>query len=155
MSDKRFIYEGPHFSVEPLTTVTYRPEFFQAELDLESDVFHDIRKANGIEPAAINRSTARDLAEIREFFEKNGRNFHFLFADDGRLIGSILAVRNYIQCLSVARHFQREGYGARLSMDCCNRILAAGYPTVELDVLPGNLPAEQLYRKLGFEELAP
>ena len=153
MNDKRFIYEGQPFATEPLATVTWRPEFFQAELDLESDVFHDIRKANGIEPAAINRSSANDLAEIREFIENNGRSFHFLFADDGRLIGSILAVRNYIQCLSVAREFQRQGYGARLAMDCCNRILAKGYRAVELNVLPGNLPAEQLYRKLGFREV--
>lgn len=153
MNDKRFIYEGPPFTTEPLATVTWRPEFFQAELDLESDVFFELRRANGIEPAAINRSSERGRAEIREFFEKNGRNFHFLFADDGRLIGSILAVRNYIQCLSVARGFQRQGYGARLSMDCCNRILGKGYRAVELNVLPGNLPAEQLYRKLGFREV--
>jgi RimJ/RimL family protein N-acetyltransferase len=154
MADKRFIFKGAQFHDVNIKPVCYDPSFFQMELDLESDVFHELRLANGISPAKINESSGKVLEEIKNFFIKNRDTFYFLFIEDGQFIGSILYFDNYIQSLSVARKFQRQGYGEKLSKYCINRILENGYDCVELNVLHGNSKAEKLYRKLGFKEIA-
>ena len=131
MPDKRFIYKGGKFPDPGIDPVCYNPGFFQIELDLESDVFFELRRKNGIEPVRINQSSLKDLNEIRDFFAKNKGSFYFLFQENGDLIGSILHVRNYIQSLSISRKYQRQGYGERLSKYCISKILDKGYDCVE------------------------
>lgn len=153
MSEMRLIYKGKKFNDILIKPICYNPKFFQMELDLESDVFYEIRKNNWISPAKINQSCQKDLKEIKAFFEKNKNNFYFLFHGNGDLIGSILHVRNYIQSLSVSKKYQRQGYGEKLSKYCINKIIDQGYACVELNVLNGNAKAERLYKKIGFVEI--
>lgn len=152
MAGKKFIYTKGGFPDPDMDPVNYHRDFFQMELDLESDVFHEIRKMNGIEPTDINESSVDDLIEIMEFFEQNKDTFFFLFHKNNDLIGSILFLKNYIQSLSISEKYQHQGYGEKLLKYCINKILDEGYLYVELDVLQGNVKAENLFRKLGFEE---
>ena len=153
MPDKSFIYKGGNFPDPKIDTVCYNPGFFQIELELESDVFYEIRRKNGIEPARITQSSPKDLDEIKDFFTKNKDSFYFLFHESAELIGSTLHIRNYIQSLSISRKYQRQGYGEKLSKYCINKILDRGYACVEINVLQGNIRAERLYKKLGFVEV--
>jgi len=153
MADKRLIYRGEIFSGVQISPVCYVPDYFQMELDLESDVFYELRRDNGISPIKINQSSSKDLKEIEPFFENNRKSFYFLFHENWNLIGSILHIRNYIQSLSVAKEFQRQEYGEALVKYCSNKILDKGYASVELNILPGNIKAEKLYKKLCFVEL--
>jgi len=150
--EKRFIYRGKKLPDPCINPVIYKPEFFQIELDLESELFYELRKGNGILPYKINESSDKELSEIYTFFDKNRNTFYFLFDHDA-LIGSILFLRNYIQSLSIALSYQRKGYGTKLSVFAINKILDNGYDSVELNTLPGNIEAEQLYRKIGFTEV--
>lgn len=153
MFDKRFIYKGGKFPDPEIDPVCYNPSFFQIELDLESDIFFELRKENGIEPARINQSSPKDLDKIQDFFIKNKESFYFLFHQSDELIGSILHIRNYIQSLSISKKYQRQGFGEKLSKYCINKILDKNYACVELKVLKGNIKAERLYKKLGFVEI--
>ncbi len=150
--EKHLIYRGGKLPDPFIKPVTYKPEFFQKELDLESEVSYELRKSNDIQPYRINQSSSRDLEEIKAFFSKNSNSFFFLF-DNDNLVGSILFLRNYIQSLSIASDYQRQGYGTKLTKYAINRILDKGYSSVELNILPGNIEAEYLYKKLGFVEV--
>lgn len=153
MADKRFIYMGSKFRDITINPICYNPGLFQKELDMESEVFFDLRKKNGIFPVRINESPQKDLDQIRDYFYSHKKNFFFLLKDDSEIIGSVLFVKNYIQSLSIAKKYQRQGYGEILSKYCINRILDKSYTCVELNVLNGNSKAEALYKKLGFKEL--
>lgn len=153
MKDKRYIYKGSKFPNIDITPIKYKSDFFQLELDLESDVFYEIKKLNGINPIKISESSKKELNEIKKFFKKNKKTFYFLFHDNGELIGSILHLKNYIQSLSISKKYQKQGYGEKLSKYCINKILDKGYSCVELNVLNGNIKAENLYKKLGFVKI--
>ena len=114
MKDKRYIYKGSKFPNIEISPVNYKSDLFQLELDLESYVFYEIRKLNGINPIKINKSSKKDLNEIKDFFENNKKTFYFLFHENGELIGSILYLGNYIQSLSISKKYQRQGYGEKL-----------------------------------------
>lgn len=150
--EKHLIYRGGKLPDPFIKPVVYKPEFFQKELDNESEVFYELRKSNDIQPYRINQSSSRDIEEIKAFFSKNSNSFFFLF-DNDNLVGSILFLRNYIQSLSIASDYQRQGYGTKLTKYAINRILDKGYSSVELNILPGNIEAEYLYKKLGFVEV--
>ena len=152
MAETRLVYIGGRVPEPPITPVCYHRDFFQLELELESEVFSEIRRRNGIEPARLHDSTPEELAKIGDFFLKCRESFYFLFHENGDVIGSILHIDSYIQSLCVAAKYQRQGYGDMLSRYCINRILDSGYDYVELDIIDGNRAAERLYRKLGFEE---
>ena len=152
MSDTRYIYEGNTFHNINVTPINYVPEFFALEIDLESDVFYEMRKNNNITPHRLNQSSLKELNDIKEFFDKNKSTFFFLF-NGNELIGSILILRNYIQALSIAKKYQQQSYGTKLTKYAINFILNRGYRCVELNVLDGNIPAHRLYVKLGFKEL--
>jgi len=132
--------------------MVYQQEFLQRELDLESEVFHILRMENDIKPYRINECNNEELESIKFFFNANKNTFFFLF-DQNRLIGSVLLVGNYIQSVAVGKQFQRQGYGTKLTKYAINHALDQGYGSVELNTLPGNTDAEQLYMKLGFIEV--
>lgn len=148
------MYNKGKFSDVAIRPVTYVPDFFQLEIELESEVFYELRKKNGIMPIALKDSTPSELDEIKQFFPKNSSSFFFLFDGDNRteesLIGSILLLGNYIQCLAVAKKYQRKGYGEQLVKYGVNYALAQEYKTVELTLIEGNTQALALYTKLGF-----
>ncbi len=150
MTDYKLIYKGEKFSSVDINPLQYRDDFFQTELNLESDVFYELRKRNDIKPFRINESLSGQLLEIKQFFSNNKNTFFFLF-DKGKLIGSILYIDNYIQSLSVNREYQKMGYGSKLTKFAVNRILSSNYSEVILKVMKGNVPALNIYKKLGFE----
>ena len=146
MSSKRLIYTGGKFPVPHINPVCYNPEFFQIEIDLESDLFCEQRSKSGMEPACLGDSTPEELVEIGGFFLKHKDCFYFLFHENGELIGCIL------HSFGISAKYQRQGYGGELMQYCINRILDTGYGSVELKVLDGNIEAERLYRRIGFED---
>ena len=150
--EKLFIYKGGKFPDPGINPEKYKPEFFQAAMDLESEVFYELRKQNNILPYRINESSETELANIKTFFNMNKDTFCFLF-DNDILIGNILYLNNYIQSLSIAVKRQKQGYGTRLSTFAINKILDSGYDSVVLNTMPGNIKAENLYRKIGFIEV--
>lgn len=152
-SPYRMIYEGNKFDIPALKLETYKDEYFQLELDLESDVFYELRVSNGWEPHRINESSEKELKEIKEFFNQYKNSFYFLF-ENGDLIGSSMHKRNYIQCLSIGNKYQRKGYGSLLTKFIINKIIEKGYKCVELNVFSDNLKAIEMYKKLGFRIIA-
>jgi hypothetical protein len=54
--EKRFEYTGPGLPDPDVTSCRYLPERIQEHVDLESDTFCGIRKANGIKPHRFSDS---------------------------------------------------------------------------------------------------
>jgi ribosomal protein S18 acetylase RimI-like enzyme len=150
--ETHFVYDGPRFPDPGISPVPYREEFFHRELELESDLFEQMRRDAGITPYRISDSAPDQLEGIARFFIEHKDTFLFL-PDDEDLIGSILFLGNRIQSLCVARQHQRRGYGRKLTACAVNAILDGGAPTVVLETLPGNQVAEHLYRSMGFHEV--
>ncbi len=73
--EKHFIYRGPKFPEPEIELITYRTEYFQQELDLESEVFYELRKANDIHPYKINESNQEELENIKKFFDLHQNSF--------------------------------------------------------------------------------
>lgn len=146
----RMIYKKEPFIIPELKLRNYREDYFQTELDLESDVFYELRVSNGWLPHKINESSPGELEEIRKFFNQYKDSFYFYF-ENNELIGSVLCKRNYIQSLSIAGKYQRKGYGSLLAKYAVNKILGKGFQCVELFVFPDNVKAIGMYKKLGFE----
>jgi ribosomal protein S18 acetylase RimI-like enzyme len=144
MSDKNGLFNIQNINIE-----TYKEEYFKLELDLESDIFYELRVSNGWLPYRINESSEKELKEIKDFFNQYKDSFYFLF-EYNDLIGSTMHRKNYIQCLSIARKYQRKGYGTLLTKYAINKILGKGYNCVELNVFSDNIKAINLYKKLGF-----
>jgi ribosomal protein S18 acetylase RimI-like enzyme len=149
--EKHFIYRGGRVPDPGISPTVYQREFLEAELDLESEVFHRLRMENDIKPYDINLCNREEQESIESFFGAHKNSFFLLF-EKNRLVGSVLLVGNYIQSLAVAKQFQRQGYGTKLTKYAINHALDQGYSSVELNTLPGNTDAEQLYMKLGFIE---
>lgn len=154
MKETKLAYAGPSFYDAEIDPVSYRDEFFRKELDLESDLFHEMRKQHGIRPFRIDESPIEELEKIRKFFNENKDTFFFLLDDENEIIASILLLDNFIQSLCVHRRYQRQGYATRLVKYAVNDIFSRGYPNVVLKVLGGNEPAMKLYMGLGFEIVA-
>lgn len=151
MKEIRYIYDKAMFKDVSIKPAAYEESFFNLEIELESEVFYKMRKENEILPYALRDSSPSELEEIREFFSKNAKSFFFLF-EGNALIGSVLLLSNYIQCLAVSTEYQRKGYGAQLVKYAVNYALSNGAQTVELTLVEGNTRAQNLYRKIGFKE---
>ena len=147
--DLRMIYKNGAFAIPNLKLETYKDDYFKLEIDLESDVFYDLRVSNGWLPYRINESSESDLMGIRDFFNQNCNSFFFLFNDDD-LIGSTMHIGNYIQCLCISKKYQHKGFGLFLTKYVVNTILDKGFNCVELNVFADNYIAINMYRKLGF-----
>ena len=117
---------------------------------MESTLFYELRKANNIKPYKIMESTDKELEEIKDFFDQNKDTF-FLLTNEKELIGSVLILGNYIQSLCISKQYQRKGLGTKLIKYAINQIMKnTKYEYVELNILPGNIEAEDFYKKLGF-----
>jgi len=57
----------------------------------------------------------------------------------------------YLEYMWVAPRYRRSGFAAHMLKVVIDRLHAAGVRTVQLWVLTGNKPAEQLYKSVGFE----
>ncbi len=108
--EKHLIYRGGKLPDPFIKPVVYKPEFFQKELDNESEVFYKLRKSNDIQPYRINQSSSRDIEEIKAFFIKSSNSFFFLF-DNDNLVGSILFLRNYILPGNIEAEYLYEKLG--------------------------------------------
>lgn len=150
MTDYNLIYRGEKFLNVEINPTKYCDDYFQAELDHESDLFYELRKKNGIKPYRINNSSGEELTRIKDFFNKNKNTFFFLF-NEQELIGSILYLDNYIQSLIINREFKKMGYGSKLTKFAINKILTSGHSEVTLKVMEGNKPALKFFKKLKFE----
>ncbi|MBN2737569.1 MAG: hypothetical protein JXR70_11355 [Spirochaetales bacterium] len=107
MKEYKLVYRGPQFKNIDINPVTYSDGYFQTELDLESNLFFELRKNNGIKPYKINGLKPEELIDIKAFFNKNKDTFYFLLKKS-ELIGTILYLNNYIQSLCINRMFQNK-----------------------------------------------
>lgn len=148
--DIHMIYRKGRFDPPAIELQTYRGEWFDRAIALESELFETFRKNHGITPARLDESTPAELDEIRNFFHEHKDTFWFLMRD-GEIAANILMRRNYIQALSVAKPFQRQGLGNLMTKFAVNYALDKGFAAVELHVFWENIPAFELYRKIGFE----
>ncbi|OHD56332.1 MAG: hypothetical protein A2Y33_12050 [Spirochaetes bacterium GWF1_51_8] len=151
-NDYIMLYQGGQFDLPNMDLRTYRDEYFPLEIELESDIFYELRVRYDIQPYRLRDSSNQELDEIRDFFYSHKDTFYFLF-EQSELIGSCLVIRNKIQCMSVARKFHHKGYGTLLTKYAINTALKKGYPNVELRVLRANDPAISMYKKAGFRIL--
>ncbi len=151
MGDTRYVYRGAPFATVPLRLVTYKPEYFDLAIELESEAFYELRKRNNILPHKLNQSSEEELEKIRAFLLRHKSTFFFLF-EGNALVGNILILKNFIQSVAVAPGFRRKGYGTLLTRYGVNQILHSGYDRAELKVLDGNVPAHAMYLKIGFEK---
>jgi ribosomal protein S18 acetylase RimI-like enzyme len=150
MVESKLIYNGPPFNTPGISPIIYNEDFFTFYLDIESELFYDLRKKHHIKPYRINQSSTKEQKEIKDFFIENRESFYFLFDNNKDFIGAILFIGNYIQSLAVAKKYQRKGYGTRLTQFAINKILSNGYDSVVLNVLGWNEAALNLYLNLGF-----
>ena len=146
----RMAYTGGKFEIKDIKLSTYNDSYFQLELDLESEIYYEMRSANGWMPHRINEASMRELKIMKSFFNRYRNSFYFMFEKD-ELVGSTMQKANYLQSVSIARKFQGKGIGELLTMFAVNKILEKGFKTVELDVFSDNFKAFNLYKKLGFK----
>ena len=76
---------------------------------------------------------------------------------DGRVIGYVITwrIRDDVQVNNIAVHpdFRGRGVGETMMKFVMGRMRRAGAAFVSLEVRVSNVPAQNLYRKLGFEIL--
>ncbi len=152
MGDRQYVYDGEAFSDIDISPVTYEPEFFPLQIELESCAFFELRKRNGILPYKLSDASDAELQEIRAFFDSHRDTFFFLFSGS-ELIGSVLLVGKYMQCLAVASKWQKKGYGTQLAKYAVRYAFDHGCKSVELDVMEGNDAAARMYEKMGFRKV--
>jgi ribosomal protein S18 acetylase RimI-like enzyme len=79
----------------------------------------------------------------------------FVVDDRGRIVGASMVTLfqsdPFLTFLVVHPDMKRRGIGTSLFTASGNALLAAGYSEVDLFVTEGNVPAVNLYRKLGFQ----
>ena len=56
-----------------------------------------------------------------------------------------------IHALAVDPSYEQKGVGSFIVERCIDLAREGGYKALRLDVVPGNIPAERLYRKIGFK----
>lgn len=84
----------------------------------------------------------------------------FVWEEDGKVIGlanvsrQSRAPRGYIANVAVLPEHRRKGIARKLVEACVEHARKRGDKSVALDVITDNLPALQLYEKLGFETFA-
>jgi ribosomal protein S18 acetylase RimI-like enzyme len=96
-----------------------------------------------------------------EFAGQDPQRWLFLIAEDakGRVLGFARAMRQgleqdwWIAGLGVRPLFRRRGIGEALVKEVLARLREGGAGKVCLEVNRASLPAIELYRKLGFEEV--
>jgi len=152
MHDLKYRYFGPMFNDIRLILDTYKEEYFVPELEMESNLFFDLRKKNDIKPFKIIDSSDEEKNEIKEFFLKYQESFFFLIINNN-IIGSIMILDNYIQSLCINKEYQRQGYGEKLVKHAVNYIKQHNFEYVELNIMDGNIAADKLYMKIGFQKV--
>ena len=151
MEEIKYGYNGQKYELEEMNLVNYYEEYFMKEIELESNVFYEIRKNNEIIPYKLIESTEEELIKIRKYFNQYKESFFFLL-NDNEIVWSILIIKNYIQSLAISKKYQRKYYAEKLLKFAINYILDMGYKKVELHILNNNIAAMKLYEKLGFKK---
>ncbi|MDK6369624.1 ribosomal protein S18-alanine N-acetyltransferase [Aerococcus sp. UMB9870] len=82
----------------------------------------------------------------------------FAYEDQGNLLAlaqiQVLAGEAELLNLAVLPAHQRQGLGQKLLSEASDQLKSQGMERMFLEVRATNLPAQTLYRKLGFERLA-
>ncbi len=82
----------------------------------------------------------------------------FVWEEDGAIVGMTIANREgltqdwYIGTVAVLPEFRRRGLARKLVVAALDMMRAQGGARVTLGVIDGNVPAQTLYRSLGFVE---
>lgn len=75
---------------------------------------------------------------------------------DGKIIGMIVAWlfvdEAHIATIATRPDFRRQGIATRLLIHTLQYVLSEGAKSSFLEVRAGNIAAQEMYRKLGFEE---
>ncbi|MBN1697442.1 MAG: GNAT family N-acetyltransferase [Spirochaetales bacterium] len=150
-SEIKMAYTKGYIEIPEVKIVTYKEEYFDQELALESRLFYEFRKKHHWEPYRIEDAPEEELENIKKYFDKNRESFFFYF-DNRTLVGSTLLVNDFIQSLCIAEEYQRKGYGSLLTKYAVNHALKKGYKIIHLLVFDDNTAAIGMYKKIGFDE---
>ncbi|MFM8349627.1 MAG: ribosomal protein S18-alanine N-acetyltransferase [Actinomycetales bacterium] len=117
----------------------------------------DITSVDGLERELF----PADAWSIEQFWEELAQPTRwYIVAEDGEhhLVGYaglfLLAPDADVQTISVARSAQGRGVGRCLLTALINHAQQSGCRRLILEVRAGNIAAEQLYRKAGFEQVS-
>lgn len=82
----------------------------------------------------------------------------FVWEEDGQVVGLVNVLRRgstdqwTIGNVAVLPEYRRRGIARKLVEACIDFAKERGAKTINLDVVAGNVPAYELYKKLGFEQ---
>ncbi len=106
--------------------------------------------------AALERACFPEGADeaMLERFLSDGRHRFLLAEEDGTLLGyawyEFVLDEGYVGNVAVAAEHRRQGVGRALVADMLSDAASLGLAFLTLEVRESNLPAQSLYRALGF-----
>jgi ribosomal protein S18 acetylase RimI-like enzyme len=125
----------------------------EADLDAVLDLLRQTDAEAGFDPDLISREAAAAFNAIAS----PAQGYQFYARAEGRLVGYGRLERSPLErdevgvvALTVTAAYRRRGLGETLLRALLSAAAATGPRQVWLSVRPDNLPAVQLYRKLGF-----
>ena len=134
----------------------YKPEDNKAVKELNFSGLEQMAPGvNWREPPFLRYSS--DLDDIEGGYIDNRGDF--LVGIHGREIVTIAGIRKFsatcgeVMRVRVRRDCQRMGYGEKMMLKLMEIAKQSGYKELILDTLTSNLPARQLFEKLGFSEV--
>ena len=100
------------------------------------------------------RERGDNLEIILQTIEHGGKLFVLLEEDTGRLVGSSWITfdgrRLFIHHFGISKEYRRKGWGTKLLKESLKFVKESGYQ-VKLEVHRNNIPAINLYQKVGFK----
>jgi len=97
-----------------------------------------------------------DSREATARYLQRNPGLSFVAVIDGQLAGCVMCGhdgrRGYLQHLAVAASQRRRGIGSALVQACLTALANLGIHKIHIDVLTGNQPARDFWRRLGWQK---
>lgn len=97
-----------------------------------------------------------DSREATARYLERNPGLSFVALVDGALAGCVMCGhdgrRGYLQHLAVSQNFRRQGIGSALVEACLTRLEGFGILKTHIDVLVGNQPAHDFWRRQGWHQ---
>ena len=128
-----------------LTVIDYSDEYFEEKIQLESEAFEEVRRANNITPYNwYTGASEKGIASLREM-TRNNSDYIKLYKSGDVLVGASQVKEREIELIFTAKAFQGKGYGSQILRDAIVRGQQQGNGEVFLNVIAQNEKALKLY----------